>query len=186
MADERTDRELMIAVRDLADTRAFAQLVRRWEGRLGKYLMKLTGDIHIACDLRQETFLRVWQSRKTYKEQFAFATWVTRIATNLARTHAFRTHRYAECLGLKEFDRQILEGQIKSENSITLSEVLDTLPPDEKELLLMRFQLELTYSEIAVTTGHPVSTVKSRMRSLLMRLRSKLTSDGVINRSIFP
>lgn len=177
----------MIAVRDRGDATAFETLAFRWDQRLVKYLTKLTGDVQVACDLRQETLIRVWRSASTYDDSYAFATWVTRIATNLARTHVARRQilnsRIATLDGAAGLhfsgESSALNRAIESEQSITLRETLDTLPAPEKELLLMRFQLGLTYGEIALVTATPESTVKSRMSALLRRLRKQMEESGL-------
>ncbi|MCC6797162.1 MAG: RNA polymerase sigma factor [Candidatus Hydrogenedentes bacterium] len=179
-----SDRELMCSVRDRTDMRAFEALVERWEGRLGILLVRLTGNMQCACDLRQETFLRVWKSAGNYKDTYAFSTWVTRIAINLARSNAAKKSRRSENGdGITQSPTHIdwvdsvatLEA---GDQAASLQPVLNRLAAPEKELLLLRFQLELTYPEIAETLGIPETTVKSRMTVLLRRLRDSLTRSG--------
>lgn len=185
MSKEISDRELMCSVRDHADMRAFEVLVERWEGRLGILLVRLTGNIQCACDLRQETFLRVWKSAKTYRDAFAFSTWVTRIAVNLARSHAAKESRDGAPRGNSTGQNQPAVEWVDGSAALQIDDqaafvklVLDRLPGTEKELLLLRFQLELSYPEIAETLGIPETTVKSRMTVLLRRLRDSLTASG--------
>jgi len=183
---DASDRELMCSVRDHADMGAFEALVKRWEGRLGTLLVRLTGNMQCACDLRQETFLRVWKSAGTYKEAFAFSTWVTRIAVNLARSNAAKESRanhtngngHNESPGHLDWvdNAAALEAGDQTES---LRGILGRLPAAEKELLLLRFQMELSYPEIAETLGIPETTVKSRMTVLLRRLRDTLTESGL-------
>jgi len=165
--------------------RAFEVLVERWEGRLGTLLVRLTGNMQCACDLRQETFLRVWKSAATYKDAFAFSTWVTRIAVNLARNNAAKESRgnYGNGNGHHESPWHVdwvdnaaaLEAGDQTES---LRGLLGRLPAAEKELLLLRFQMDLSYPEISETLGIPETTVKSRMTVLLRRLRGTLTESG--------
>lgn len=184
MPKEASDRELMCLVRDFADMRAFDVLVQRWEGRLGKLLVRLTGNINCACDLRQETFLRVWKSASTYKDTFAFSTWVSRIAVNLARSNAAKELRgRAKGNGNTQSASQIdwidsVAALEAGDQAASLQPVLNRLPAAEKELLLLRFQMDLSYPEIAETLGVPETTVKSRMTVLLRRLRDSLTDSG--------
>ena len=177
---EAGDRELMCLVRDRADMRAFEDLVERWEGRLGTLLLRLTGNIQCACDLRQEVFFRVWRSAKTYNDAFAFSTWVTRIAVNLARSNAAKVSR-----GNGNTGNHALVDWVDSaatleavEQAESLRAALERLPVAEKELLLLRFQMELSYPEIAETIGIPETTAKSRMTVLLRKLRNTLSQAG--------
>ena len=185
MAKEASDRELMCLVRDRADMRAFESLVERWEGRLGTLLGRLTGNVQCACDLRQETFLRVWKSANTYNDSFAFSTWITKIAVNLARSNATKMSRgkFAGENGSTPFQGPAdwVDGVATIETTDqteSLRSALDRLPAAERELLLLRFQMELSYSEIGDALGIPETTAKSRMSVLLRRLRDTLTDSG--------
>lgn len=184
MSKEASDRELMCLVRDHTDMRAFEALVERWEGRLGILLTRLTGNIQCACDLRQEAFLRVWKSSSTYKDTFAFSTWVTRIAVNLARSHAAKESRGGAKGNGSTPDPPPIDwvdtvaALEAGDQAASLEPILNQLPAAEKELLLLRFQMELTYPEIAETLGIPETTIKSRMTILLRRLRGSLIQSG--------
>src|SRR5687767_11875172 len=72
------------------DPAAFERLVRAWEGKVGRFLARLTGCPEAAGDLTQEVFLRVYLARDRYADDGRFGTWVYRIALNLARDAARR------------------------------------------------------------------------------------------------
>ncbi|MDZ4859041.1 MAG: sigma-70 family RNA polymerase sigma factor [Candidatus Hydrogenedentes bacterium] len=193
MADDRTDRELMIAIRDVSECRALEELVRRWDSRLLGYLGKMLGDVFAARDLRQETYLRVWRSASTYNDTFAFSTWVTRIATNLARTQLARSRNdtgavsaWARSGGEEAASPLAVRKIFANEQELFVRRVLEELSDADKELLLMRFQLELTYAQIGEITGCPDSTVKSRMNVLLRKLRHELEHQGIDSGNVLP
>src|SRR5690349_6670456 len=80
---EPSEAELMRRWQD-GDTASFEEIVRRWQGRVGRLLARLAGP-SAAPDLCQEVFLRLYGARARYREEGAFATWVYRIALNVAR-----------------------------------------------------------------------------------------------------
>jgi RNA polymerase sigma-70 factor, ECF subfamily len=79
------------------DRCAFEELVRAWEKPIGRFLIRLTGNIEEASDLVQEVFLRVYLSGAKYQDSGRFKTWLYQIALNLARDSARRTARKPNC-----------------------------------------------------------------------------------------
>ncbi|MBL9160506.1 MAG: sigma-70 family RNA polymerase sigma factor, partial [Verrucomicrobiales bacterium] len=82
-----TDIALMLRLAGGEDL-ALNDLISRWRDRLAAFLLRMVGDHATAMDLTQETFVRLYTSRKTYKPTAAFSTYLFHIATNLARTQA--------------------------------------------------------------------------------------------------
>ena len=78
-----TDEEAMWRVQTQDDPRAFAQLVRRWEGHIRDLCARMTGDPHTGEDLTQEAFARVFAKRASYRQSARFSTWLWRIALNV-------------------------------------------------------------------------------------------------------
>ena len=79
---EKSDEALMLQLQ-AGNLRSFDTLVKRWEKRLLNYCYRMVNDITLAEDLRQEVFLRIYRSAKTYRPTAQFSTWMYRIATNL-------------------------------------------------------------------------------------------------------
>ena len=84
------DMELMLRVRDGQDAGAFEELMRRYQRPLVGFLMRLTGNLDVAQDLAEETFVRVWQSAPRYRPSAKFTTWLFTIASRLATDHSRR------------------------------------------------------------------------------------------------
>ena len=78
----KSDEALMLQLQT-GDLRSFDTLVKRWEKPLLNYCYRMVNDIALAEDLRQEVFLRIYRSAKTYRPTAQFSTWMYRIATNL-------------------------------------------------------------------------------------------------------
>mgnify|MGYP001554877148 CR=1 FL=1 len=184
MALRDPDIRLMLRVRD-GDDAAFAELVERFQHRLVAVMHLLLGSLHEAEDLAQEAFLRVYRTRKKYRPQAKFSTWLFTIARNLVidlsrkRTMA----SLEEMSGNGEDDRPFeiavsgpspLEQFQSRENCAEIGEVLLKLDPSYREVLGLRFYEELSLEEIAGVTRAPLSTVKSRLYRGLAALKPEM------------
>lgn len=183
-----SDHELMRRSRD-GDVAAFEELVDRWEGPVARVLARLTHSNSEVEDLCQEVFLRVLNACGRYRACGAFSTWLYRITLNVARSAA-RKRRWRwgsldnhepvaadaappETLGRDELGRRV-------------QQALTSLPPKLREPLVLRHFGELTFAEIAQITGQPASTVKSRSRVALEKLRRELHRRGIDEKELEP
>lgn len=178
-----TDHELMHHWRQ-GDAVAFAELVRRWEDRLGLFVARLLGPRADVEDLCQEVFIRVLGARDRYRSQGAFSTWLYRIALNVARDSRRRQKRRGFTQSLEGHDvaspspgPDVALG--RREVGQLVDEALDALPTDLREVLVLKHFGKLTFAETAAVLGLPTSTVKSRMQAALVRLRGELRRGGL-------
>jgi len=95
----RTDEEAMCRVKLHDDDHEFARLMRRWEGPIHRLCTRMTGDAHRGEDLKQDTFLRLFEKRKAYEPTGKFSTFLWRIALNLCYDELRRQERRREFLG---------------------------------------------------------------------------------------
>jgi RNA polymerase sigma-70 factor (ECF subfamily) len=175
------------------DARAFEVLVRRHRTPVFSFLLRLTGDRGRAEDLCQETFLKVVKASAGWEERAKFATWLFAIARNLAVDEARRmAFRRAEPLDAgKARDDAPPRPEPASDDPAPdrladaalvrprLEAALQALPPEQREVFLLREQAGLKFAEIAEVTGTPENTVKSRMRYALEALRAELAARGI-------
>lgn len=189
----RTDRDLIRAVGACRDYDALAELVRRWDRPIYDFLAKASGNLESAKDLRQEVFLRVFRHASTYDPRYAFTTWLFRIAVNQLRTwqsHERRPDRATvpldDVLDLPAMaeqypppDRLAMRVEMKERVRLTMN----ALEEHEREILLLRFQLDMNYREIGDVLGIPETTAKSRVYSLLLRLRDPLSDYRAAERT---
>ena len=171
---------------------AFNILVDRYSERLMHYLYGFLGDTGRSQDLLQETFLRVYRNRHSYRPIAKFSTWLYTIAGNLARSeYRKRKRRRMYSIQLVNRDHEEYELAIPDESfspdrhtESTLQDkyiqkALDQVPPDFREVVVLRDIQQLAYDEIAEITGLPMGTVKSRIN----RGRTKLQ---VLLKDIYP
>lgn len=157
-------------------------LINRYQYRLFRYLLSLTGNRESAEDFFQETWLRVLEKGRLYDPKWRFDTWLFSIARHLVIDAA----RRKKALSLDELtDFESGAAEIESPNAPDPFELfatheaggrialaLERLPALCREVLLLRFQEELRLEEIAQIVQAPLSTVKSRLYRGLEALRT--------------
>src|SRR2546428_4718376 len=105
----RTDEEAMCRVKLHDDPHEFARLMKRWEEPIRRLCTRMTGDAHRGEDLKQDTFLRLFEKRKAYEPTGRFSTFLWRIALNLCYDEIRRQQRRREFL--REPEAQQSEGE---------------------------------------------------------------------------
>ena len=180
---QANDVELLkaIAARDEA---ALAQLYDRYRTILFGLLMRILNNREEAEDVLQEVFLQVWRKATDFDESRGRPfTWLVTVARSRGidrlRTLAAR-ERVAEA-GAREVSEEISDAAtdaFKSEQRGLVSEALAKLPDEQKRPIMLAYFDGLTQSEIATRTGAPLGTVKTRMRTGMIRLRELLAGQG--------
>jgi RNA polymerase sigma-70 factor (ECF subfamily) len=170
------------------DMELLADLVQRYQHRLVRYLLYLTGKREYAEDLAQETWVRVLQRGSQYNGRQRFDPWLFAIARNLALDYLRKKRKAVEAASLpNDPDAMLLlpssghsafEAAARSEDAMRLAGRLQILPPLYREALLLRFQEDLSLAEMAQVLGAPVTTVTSRIYRGLAALRSALEEGG--------
>ncbi len=135
------------------DERAFERLFRCYAPRIFRFAMSYLYDPTLAEEVVQETMIAVWKSAKDYKEQSQVSTWILGIARNKALDRARARQREPEVL--REIDRrasvratpeQIARRDSQAER---VRSALEKLSPEHREVMMLAFYNELSYSEIA-------------------------------------
>jgi len=167
------------------DSEFIGRLVSRYHYRLLRYLVHWTSRREQAEDLVQETWLRVLERARQYDGRLRFEPWLFSIARNLAIDHlrkqqtATATDRMSRDdeagpdLPASDFESPFIAAA-RSEDAKRIAAALAALDPIYREVLLLRFQEELSLAEIAQVAGAPVSTVSSRIQRGLSILQAAL------------
>lgn len=165
-------------------------LIEIYQHRLLRYLVYLTGNREFAEDLFQETWMRVLERGNQYNGKSRFDTWLFAIARHLV----IDASRKKSCLSLEaltnppeesnavpmEFassEPTPFENTFRREESLRVDSALAHLDAVQREVVMLRFQEEMSLDEIAEVTGAPLSTVKSRLYRGLETLRPRLMQD---------
>ena len=177
---EPSDEALMLAWA-AGDGEAFAPLYARHRGRLYRYLLRQLRAPALADELFQDVWQRVVAARGGWTPDASFATWLYRIAHNRLADHwRAQQHRPPAPIDADERAARIPDPDTPErtlsafEQRRQLQLALDALPPEQREVLLLRLEQELTLEEIGAITGVGRETVKSRLRYAMDKLRARL------------
>jgi RNA polymerase sigma factor (sigma-70 family) len=177
-AAEPADDALMLAYA-AGDARAFEQLYGRHRGPLYRFLMRQLRNTALADEMFQDVWQRVIAARASWQPDAAFSTWLFRIAHNRLNDH-WRAQRHrpaapedADERTARVADPETPERQLSEfEQRRDLQRALDALPEEQREVLVLRLEQELTLEEIGRITGVGRETVKSRLRYAMDKLRA--------------
>ncbi len=172
---------------------AFAALVRRHKTGMYNFVLRQIRVPSVAEDLVQDVFVKVVQSAADFKHEARFSTWTYAIARNVCIDHlrkmSLRRHPSLDqpapsddadgpTLGERMADSRpgasVERTAIGTEVGQLIARAVESLPPDQREVFLLREVANIPFKEIADITGVPENTVKSRMRYALERLQQAL------------
>lgn len=161
-------------------------IVAMYEQRIFRFHLVSVRDRDVAQSLTQDTFLRAWNARASFRGDCAISTWLMRIALNLVRDHT-RTDRFRfwkrvseTAIDVSDISSHVphrdssLESRLIANEQLTLVwESVAQLSERQRNVFLLRFLDELELSEIATITGLPVSTVKTHLYRALATIRAR-------------
>lgn len=174
--------------------KALEELVVRHRQRIYAYILTRVHDQDLAEDLFQDAFIKVIKTLKKgkYNEEGKFLPWVLRIAHNLIIDHFRRNKRMPMMETTEDFDifDVIADSGLSAENQIIKDQIIQDvrkliqkLPPEQKEVLIMRHYAEMSFKDIAAQTGVSINTALGRMRYALINLR-KLIAEHHMNMTL--
>ena len=167
------------------------RLIRRHKNRVFAYILMIVKDKELSEDLFQDTFIKVINTIRSgnYKEEGKFIQWVMRIAHNLIIDH----FRKAKRIPLVEnsddyniFDRNRIPVESVEEVMITeqihqdVKKLIDYLPKEQREVLVMRHYGDMSFKDIAEVTNVSINTALGRMRYALINLRKLVKENELI------
>lgn len=167
---------------------AFDRLIRRYEKRVFTFAYRLCGNADDAADIAADTFVRVYNSLKSFRGDSSFATWLFRVVTNIHLDHRKRA---------RSRPHTSLDDPIAGDDAASTREVPDSSPgpqelveemdrtriiqqailslPEFQRAIVLLYHVDgRSYEEIAETFDLPIGTVKSRLNRARLALRSKL------------
>lgn len=173
------------------DEKALEVLINRHNQRIISFIYSKVLDRDVAEDIFQDTFIKVIRTLKrgAYSEEGKFLPWVMRIAHNLIIDHFRKNKRMPKFEGSDDFnifsvihddqlnvERQLIKEQIESDLSLLIEE----LPEDQKEVLVMRMYKDMSFKEISENTGVSINTALGRMRYALINLRKIVDRKNIV------
>ena len=171
------------------DSSAFDTLLRRWETKIKGAIYRVVGPTEDVRDLSQETFLKAYRGLHGFRKDARFSSWLYQIAINVCRDRLRRRRHWSE-LSFDELEDSSRQAQMATrpealdavaarDVSRAVEAAMDTLPPEQREAIVLKEYEGLTFAEIACALGIPVSTVKTRLYRGLSHLREQLEARGI-------
>jgi len=157
-------------------------LINRHKKRVFTYILMVVKDTPLSEDIFQDTFVKVVNTLRsgTYKEEGKFLQWVMRIAHNLIIDHFRKSKRIPIVENSEEYDIfdsiKILDDSIEDkivheQINNDVRSLIDYLPAEQKEVLIMRHYYDMSFKDIAESTNVSINTALGRMRYALINLR---------------
>lgn len=195
-ANAKNDFMLVIRAKD-GDQKAYAELMQRYKDSIYFMALKMVNNKDDAMDLTVETFGKAFENIEKYKPDFAFSTWLFRIATNNCIDFIRKKRLNVVSLqSLSEEDKDEKQLQIasdtlnpeqtsiKKQESEKLKSIVEQLPQRYRTLIVLRYYDEQSYEEIAQQLDLPLGTVKAQlfrardlMSNIMNRRKKNLRSD---------
>jgi RNA polymerase sigma-70 factor (ECF subfamily) len=177
---------------------AFDLLVDRYKSKVYTTIFLIVKDQDVAEDLLQDVFVKVVHTLQSdkYNEEGKFQPWVMRIAHNLAIDYFRKAKRQPTILledgsnllnSMRFAEQSSEELRIKEETLDLVRKLLDELPEAQKEVVIMRHYLDMSFQEIAEQTGVSINTALGRMRYALNHIRKKMKQvNSAYDKIIYP
>lgn len=191
MANNQLPDGILVQQYVAGNEQALSQLIERHQSRIYGFIYSKLNDRDLCDDIFQDTFIKVIKNLKTksYNEEGKFLPWVIRIAHNLIVDHYRKNKkmpmtRETETYSIFEFikdNSSTMEGQMITEQvEEDLKRLIEELPNDQKEVLVMRMYEDLSFKEISEQTGVSINTALGRMRYALMNLRKLIEKNQIV------
>jgi RNA polymerase sigma factor (sigma-70 family) len=186
---ELTDQEI-IKMYVAGDANALSPLITRYKDKIFTSIYLLVKDRYLAEDIFQDVFIRIIDTLRggRYTDEGKFLPWAMRIAHNLCvdhfrkvkRTPTIRTSDDTDIFEVLSFSEAGIDTRIMTEQtSDKVRRMIDLLPEDQREIIVLRHYADLSFKEIADLTGCSINTALGRMRYALLNLRKMMTEKQI-------
>jgi RNA polymerase sigma factor (sigma-70 family) len=198
MIENRLSDSQLVLQYQSGNEKAFEVLLTRHKSKVYTAIYLIVKDRYMAEDLLQETFIKAINTIKEgrYNEEGKFKPWISRIAHNLAIDSFRKNKRHPEIVledGNRIFDSMDFAeesyetAQILKDNKTRLRDLIKELPKEQKQVLIMRHYLHMSFQEIAAKTDVSINTALGRMRYALMNLRKKMQKQKTAyDKNLYP
>ncbi len=186
---KKTDHELIRLFTD-GDLSALEILVLRHKDKLYTSILFLVKDKYLAEDIFQDAFIRIIDTMRggRYTEEGKFLPWAMRIAHNLCvdhfrkvkRTPTIRNSEDKDIFEVLNFSEDSAETvMMKRQSHERVRDMLQSLPEDQREVIILRHYADMSFKEIAAATNCSINTALGRMRYGLINLRKLMTQKQI-------
>jgi len=180
----------LVSLYTKGNNEAMSVLIDRHKSRIFTTIYLIVKDKYIAEDILQDVFIKTINiiDNNKYNEQGKFLPWILRVAHNLAIDH-FRKEKRNPKITLPDgsdifnslrFSEDVSDSEVLSKSTKDhLKKIIKSLPDKQREVLIMRHYMKMSFQEIAEATGVSINTALGRMRYALIALRKKIKQKQV-------
>jgi RNA polymerase sigma factor (sigma-70 family) len=172
------------------DANALSTLVNRYKDKIFTSIYLLVKDRYLAEDIFQDVFIRVIDTLRggRYSDEGKFLPWAMRIAHNLCVDHfrkvkrnpTIKTSDDRDIFDVLNFSEEGVDNRIMNEQtSDKVRRMIDLLPEDQREVIILRHYADLSFKEISQLTDCSINTALGRMRYGLLNLRKMMTEKQI-------
>lgn len=172
------------------NTRAFDTLIDRYQEKIYNTILFMVKDSYLAEDLIQEIFIKIIDNikQKKYAEEGKFLSWALRISHNFCidhfrkvkRTPTIKTSDDQDIFEVIKFSDHAADYKMtRSQTHKNIQELVDLLPEEQREIIVLRHYANLSFKEIAQMTNCSINTALGRMRYGLINLRKMMNERGM-------
>ncbi|MCM5663282.1 RNA polymerase sigma factor [Galbibacter mesophilus] len=173
------------------DEQSLEILINRHSQRIYSFIFSKVYDKDVTEDIFQDTFIKVIKTLKrgNYNEEGKFLPWVMRISHNLVIDYFRKNSRMPKFEGSDDFnifsvlgdsalnaEKQIIKDQVETD----VKRLIDELPEDQREVLVMRLYKDMSFKEIAEQTNVSINTALGRMRYAIINLRKMVEKNNIV------
>lgn len=177
--------------------KSFEELITRHQDKIYNYVYMMVRNHDVANDVFQDAFIKVIQTLKSgkYNEEGKFLPWVMRIAHNLVIDHFRKENKMPKAtigrrnsededfdiFSILRLEDETIEDKIVMEQILSdVKKMIDYLPEEQKEVVIMRHYKDMSFKEISERTGVSINTALGRMRYALINLRKLIEEHDLI------
>ena len=170
---------------------AISTLIEKYNRRVRDYIRMMVGDADVAADIAQETFIKAVRviDEGRYTDSGKFQSWIMRIAHNKALDYfcsqknnnsVSESSAGYNVLGtMKYADKSVEDSMISDQISADIRALVELLPDEQREVVMLRYYSDLSFKEIAEQTGVSINTALGRMRYALINLRKMIQEKKI-------
>ncbi|MCH2488920.1 MAG: sigma-70 family RNA polymerase sigma factor [Flavobacteriales bacterium] len=191
MKQSTTTDAVLVSAYIKGDESALCDLIKRHKQRIYSFIYSKVFDRDVTEDIFQDTFIKVIKTLKKggYNEEGKFLPWVMRIAHNLVIDHFRKNNRMPKFENNNDFnifsvlsdnslniEKRMIKGQVEND----VRRLIEELPEDQKQVLVMRMYKDMSFKEISEQTGVSINTALGRMRYALINLRKVIEKHNIV------
>ena len=178
-SSERLLDSYLVASARIGDRKAFALLVRRWNGRLLAHAWRLIGDAELARDVTQDSWGEIVRGMPRLADTNAFPAWAYRIVSRRAARSIGRLRRNRRLVDAIEREPRngVADAEQGGPDAEKLRHAIATLPPAQRAAIALFHLEDMSVVEVAVALDVPTGTVKTRLMNARKKLRAELEGE---------